>query len=153
MRSTVGQSWGRRRREAADVILLRCLGLQIQIEFWTLFAGRAWKRKSNVLLFPFQLCNKMSSLEEEDENAIWMIYYSFYLWVKLRSYDSEMKKPFCQCILIFKFDISNWMLVTICWGIFWDLNLKHPFLFFNFNELYLWVKKCSYILKMKKHFC
>ena len=24
----------------------------------------------------------MSSLEEENENAIWMIYYSFYLWVK-----------------------------------------------------------------------
>ena len=23
----------------------------------------------------------MSSLEEENENAIWMIYYSFYLWV------------------------------------------------------------------------
>ena len=37
-----------------------------------------------------------------------------------------------QCILIFKFDISNWILVTICWGIFWKLNLKCPFLY-HFN--------------------
>ena len=29
--------------------------------------------------FSFYLCNKMSSLEEENENAIGMIYYSFYL--------------------------------------------------------------------------
>ena len=37
MRSMVGQTGGWRRTEAADVTLLRCLGLQIQIEFWNIF--------------------------------------------------------------------------------------------------------------------
>ena len=48
----------------------------------------------NEKLFSFYLCNKMSSLEEENENAIWMIYYSFYLWVKKCSYILKMKKHF-----------------------------------------------------------
>ena len=51
---------------------------KFKLNFGLFFCG-GWARKwkSNVLLFPFQLCDKMSSLEEENENAIWMIYYSF----------------------------------------------------------------------------
>ena len=36
----------------------------------------------------------MSSLEEENKNAIWMIYYSFYLWVKKMQLCSENEKAF-----------------------------------------------------------
>ena len=42
----------------------------------------------------------MSRLKEENENAIWMIYYSFYLWVKKCSYILKIKKHFCSYILM-----------------------------------------------------
>ena len=65
----------------------------------------------------------MSSLEEENENAIWVIYYysnNAAMTLKWKSLSANA---------IFKFDTSNWILVTICWGIFWKLNLKIPFLY------------------------